>query len=146
MITLHKKFLYTLAVAFTAFMLLPELVAFAQTASSTVSVSDVFNQAKDTFLTFKDGQILAGIAAAVTTLVSFSKLPFINSFLRSKGLTWIRLVLAVVIAGIASAVAMVAEGKSTGVVVVSSIVTALASPGLADLLMFLKRKMAGQTP
>lgn len=119
--------------------------ALAQTATSTGApdITKLIDEGKAVYVTYQDLGLLAAIAAATKLLVDLTKIGFVNDFIESKNIYWIRYVLAAVVAGLASAVAMQGEHKSPATIVVASLVTAVASPGMNELvkqLASLKKK------
>lgn len=121
--------------------------ALAQVSTGTVSLDqgarDVLEAGKGAYVSFRDGAILAGISGIVTTLVAITKVGAINDWIVRKNLKWIRLSLGIVVTGLSSALVMIAEGKDTVLVVILSIGTALSSPGLAELVKYLKKAAGG---
>lgn len=121
--------------------------AFAQVATGTVSldagVRDILETAQSSYVSFRDGAVLAGIVGIVTGLVTITRIGVIDAWIASKNLKWIRIVLGIVLTGVGSAVTLLAEGKDTVLVVVLSIGTALSSPGLAELVKYIGRGVGG---
>lgn len=122
--------------------------ALAQVGTGTVSLDqgarDVLEAAKTSYVSFRDGAILVGIVGIVTGLVNITRVGVIDAWIQAKNLKWIRIVLGIGLTGLSSAVALVAEGKDTLMVVILSIGAALSSPGLAELVKYLGRAFGGK--
>lgn len=117
----------------TLILLLP-LVALAQVATTTTSttpptVIDLLNQAKGLGDAFSIGGVLVGISAVVNLLVNATKVGFINTFIKGKGLKWIRPLLALVAGFLAGLIAALAEGKSWGMAIAWSVLGAVTGSG-----------------
>lgn len=110
-----KYLLRNLAIPLAALVLvvLTYVSAFAQTSttSTVVGLEQVLKEAAGTAEAFKTLGLLAGFAALMTTLVSFTKTKLADDFIRAKKIKWVRPVIAILGGIVGGVLGALAQGK-----------------------------------